>query len=114
MSGVRATTLACVYRGTTTSPAGDPADDNTTPVVGLESFPIAITEKSKKAYDFASDTLRTIRYSIGRPSNPSLDIRKYDRIKDLTTGRIYPVDEATHLARTLAAGQSLILDLRHV
>jgi hypothetical protein len=109
-----ATTKACVYRATKTSPAGDLEDDNTTPVVGLESFPIAITEKSRRVYDFASDTQRTIRYSVGRPSNPSLNILKNDRIKDLTTGRIYPVDEATYLGRTIAGGASLILDLRHV
>lgn len=108
-----ATTTAAIYRGTKPNGLGDDVDDNTTPVVGLESFPASIIERSRRVQDPASGIWRSVRYSAGRPLDPSLDIRDGDRLKDLTTGDIYAIDEITRTPRTLGGGATLLLDLRN-
>lgn len=112
-SSVIASTRAAIYRGTTPNGLGDDVDNNTTPVVGLESFPVSIIEKSRRVQDPASGLWRTVRYSAGRPLDPSLVILDGDRLKDLTTGDIYAIDEITRTPRTIAGGAGLLLDLRN-
>ena len=112
-AGVIATTTAAIYRGTTENGLGDTVDDNATPVVGLEAFPLSLIEKSKRVQDPASGIWRTVRYSAGRPLNPSLVILDGDRLKDLFTGELYAIDEITYTPRTLAGGAALLLDLRN-
>jgi hypothetical protein len=111
-ASVIATTKGAIYRGETTNGLGDKVDDNTTPVVGLAGFPIGITERSRRVQDPASGIWRTVRYKVGRPLDPSLAIEDGDRLKDLTTGNIYVIDEITRTPRTIAGGAALLLDLR--
>jgi len=112
---VMSNTKCNVFRGTLVTDLGDVDDDNGgADVATYSSIPMAITEKSRKVFDVASGEQRTIRWSIGRPQNPALDIKRDDRIVNLADGRLYAVDEATHLARNGAGAQSLILDLRHL
>jgi hypothetical protein len=108
---VIATTRAAVYRGTTANGLGDDVDDNTTPVAGLESFPLSLIEKSRRTQDPASGTWRTVRYFAAQPLNPSLAILDGDRVKDLTTDDLYAINEITRTARTLSGSAALMLDL---
>ena len=112
-AGVIATTRAAIFRGTKPNGLGDDVDDNTTPVVGLEEFPVAIIEKSRRVQDPASGIWRSVRYSAGRPLNPSLDIRDGDRLKDLTTEDVYAIDAITRTPRTPTGAAALLLDLRN-
>lgn len=110
-----ANTQVNVFRGTLTTDLGEVADDNgATDSPTYAAIPFALTEKRRRIYDPASGEQRTIRWSVGRAQDPSLDIKRDDRIVDLTDGRIYAVDSTTRLARNGAGAQSLILDLRHL
>ena len=112
-ANVIATTTAAIYRGTKPNGLGDVVDDNTAPVAGLVGFPVSIIEKTRRVQDPASGIWRTVRYSAGRPLDPSLDIRDGDRLKDLTTEDIYAIDDITRTPRTLTGAAALLLDLRN-
>lgn len=111
---ILATTRASIFRGITVNSLGDPADDNVTVIADprLASFPISIIERSARVQDPASGIWRTIIYKVGRPTNPSLDIRNGDRLKDLRTGTIYTIDDITVTPRTISGGRTLVLALR--
>jgi hypothetical protein len=112
---VAATELVNVFRDLLTTDLGEQGDDDgTTDSPLFSAIPVSITEKNRKIFDPASGEQRTIRWSVGRPQDPSVDIRSDDRLVSLASSRTYMVDEATRLLRTVAGGQSLILDLRHV
>jgi hypothetical protein len=111
MSAGLATTRLAVYRAVTTSPLGDEVDDNSTPVIGLESLGASVIERSKRVQDPASGVWRSVPYLKARLVNPSLDVRKGDRVRDLSTGVVMTVDSLTRVPRSLAGGASLTLDL---
>lgn len=111
MSAVLATTRLAVYRGTTTSPLGDEVDDNTTPVAGLERIGASLIERTKRVQDPASGIWRSVPYLKARLVNPSLDVRKGDRVRDLSTGKLMTVDSLTGTPRSLAGAATLTLDL---
>lgn len=111
MSAVLATTRLAVYRGTHEDALGDIVDDNETPVVGLERIGASCIQTSKRVQDPASGIWRTIPYVKARLVNPALDVRKGDRVRDLSDGAIMTVDSLTRTSRSLAGAASLTLDL---
>lgn len=111
MSAGLATTRLAVYRGVTTNALGDEVDDNDTPVVGLERIPASLIETTKRVQDPASGIWRTVPKLTASPTNPAVDVRKGDRVRDLSTGIVMTVDSLTRVARSLAGAASLTLDL---
>lgn len=111
MSAVLATTKLAVYRGVTEDALGDEVDDNENPELGLESIAASVIEKTKQVQDPASGTWRTIPYLKARLVNPKLDVRRGDRVRDLSTGTLMTVDSITRTSRSLAGAASLTLDL---
>lgn len=75
------------------------------------NLPASVIERTKRVQDPASGIWRSIPYLKARMVNPSLDIRKGDRVRDLRTGKLMTVDSITRTSRSLAAAASLTLDL---
>lgn len=112
MSSVLATTKVAVYRATTQNALGDEVDNNDTPVsLSMAALPASIIERSKRVQDPASGIWRSIPVFKCRLVDPSLDIRKGDRVRDLRTGKLMTVDSITRTPRSLAGAASLTLDL---
>lgn len=110
-----ATCRAALYHGSVTNAVGDPVDinDATTLVALWASFPASLIESTRRIYDAASEAQRVIRRCTGHVPL-RLPIVAGDRIKDLSTGRLYALDEITSAGRNLAGMRDLILDLRIV
>lgn len=106
-----ATTTVAVYRGTTTTALGDDADDDSTPVAGLERVSIAITEQTRTPYDQASSELRVIRIGTARVT-PGIDIRQDDRLHDLAGDRWWLVTSGMRTRRDAIGGRTVVFDLR--
>lgn len=81
------THLVDVLRGTATDAYGDPADTDT--VVGVD-VPCSIMERSRREWDPASGTPRTVRYLWVR-FRPGAGIRDGDRLRDNAAATIYLV-----------------------
>jgi hypothetical protein len=75
------------------------------------SLPASVIERTKRVQDPASGVWRSIPYLKARMVNPSLDIRRGDRVRDLRTGKLMTVDSITRTSRSLAGAASLTLDL---
>src|SRR5688572_2818811 len=109
VSGMPATTTVAVYRGVAINGLGDEVDNNTDVEAGLEAVPTTLIERDVEVLDPSTGEPRIIRKVRARPSNPAVDIRQGDRLKDLTTGELYTVDLANRTARTLAGAAGLTL-----
>lgn len=119
-----ATTRVAVMRGTSTNPLGDEVDDTGDEAIvpELRDIPAALTERSRDVYDPASGTRRTVRIVtcrlpavIGHPDTgvrTPVALEDGDRVKDITTGRIYALNESVYVPRDPAGMTSLTLDLR--
>lgn len=115
-----ATTRAALLRGETTNDLGDEVDALT--VVELrdedgelvrvfDDFPASIIEKSRREFDEASNTWRTVRYYAGRvPSD--IPVRAGDRIRDNRDGTLFAVSEAERMARGLSGRASVTLTMK--
>lgn len=119
-----ATTRIAVLRAAEpgTSPLGDETYGEQEPVTGLGDLPASIIERTRTAWDQASGTPRRVRVVVCRTlpagTDPATGERvnfepaEDDRILDKRTGRIYAIDIATVVARSLAGMTSLTLELR--
>lgn len=104
-----ATTRAVILRGQAVDALGDEVDDNLSPV-GPE-FPISLVERSKNVQDPESGTWRAVAYVEGIVVK-RLALLDGDRLRDVRTGVVYAIREATFTPRSLAGLSSTTLDLR--
>lgn len=73
--------------------------------------PASVIQRSKRVQDPATGTWRSIPYYRARLTDPSLDIRRGDRVRDLRTGKLMTVDSVDRVARSLTGSARLSLDL---
>lgn len=107
-----ATTRAALIRGASTDNGyGDPVPSSEV-VPGFESFPASIIEKERREWDPSTNMARTVRKITGRVS-ARVPIQTGDRIKDLTTGKVYSLDgDYTYARRGLSGRSSVTLTLK--
>lgn len=107
-----ATTRAALIRsGEASEDAyGDPVTDNGV-VDGFGDFPISIIERTRREFDEASDTWRTIRYFAGRHAFTVPTVAG-DRIRDNVTGDFYVVEEVKRARRNLGGRSSATLKMK--
>lgn len=107
-----ATTRAALIRGASTEDAAGDEIESTDILVGFESFPASIIEKERREWDPSTNVARTVRKITGRVS-ARIPIQTGDRIKDLTTGKIYELDgDFTPVARSISGRSSVTLKLK--
>ncbi len=107
-----ATTRGALLRGVTTEDdLGDEIEDNATPVVGWDDFPMSLIERSKREWDPDSNLWRSIAYKVARVPS-TLPVEAGDRIRDNRDGAVYPVDSIRREPRSLAGRASVTLQLR--
>jgi len=108
-----ATTRAALLRGGATDALGDEIDDPTVVTVGartFDDFPASIIEKTRREFDPASNTWRSVRYFAGRvPSD--VPAKADDIIRDNYSGALYTVGESERMARGLSGRASVTLTL---
>lgn len=74
-------------------------------------FPVSIIETSRREYDEASNTWRSVRYYSGRVSS-NVPAKAGDRIRDNRDGSIYTVEEVERVPRGLSGRASVTLTMR--
>lgn len=105
-----ATTRAALLRGETENNLGDTVDA-LVPVAGHEDFPASIIEKSRREFDEASNTWRTVRYYAGRVLS-TVPVVAGDRIRDNRDGKLYDVSEVERMPRGLSGRSSVTLTMK--
>lgn len=86
-----ATTTVSILRGTSVDEYGDAYDNGT---VAASGIPAAVVEESRRTYDRATQTPRTIRAVRGTLGS-GVDVREGDQLRDDRTGLIYAVQAVT-------------------
>lgn len=105
-----ATTRAALLRGETTDALGDEIDALAV-VEGCDDFPVSIIERSRREFDEASNTWRTVRYYAGR-CPITVPAKAGDTIRDNRDAKLYVVSEVERMARGLSGRASVTLTMR--
>jgi hypothetical protein len=90
-----ATTTISIFRGSEEDAHGDAVDSDTAIATGI---PASLIEgRPREVNSATAQTPRVVRTATLRVAQTT-DIRRYDRIKDETTGTFYRVDDPTVMA----------------
>lgn len=108
-SAFLATDLYDVLRGTTTNEYGDEGDLDVPVGLPLQG---CVTDASRRDWDRATGTPRTVRWYTGR-FRPGSDIQAGDRLRSRTTGTVYQLDSDAELP-PVAGNVDVIVDLMRV
>lgn len=82
-------------------------------VVGLDDFPVSITEHGRAVFDPAESTYRTVRELVARiPPQVAALLLDGDRLRDNRTGDVYIIDESEPVRRSVSGRASASLSLR--
>lgn len=116
-----ATTRGALLRGETTDALGDEIDalavvvdldeDGVTILKSYDDFAVSIIERSRREFDEASNTWRTVRYYAGR-CPVTIPVRAGDTIRDNRDGKLYVVSETERMARGLSGRSSVTLTMK--
>lgn len=104
------TRVALVVPGTAEDAYGDPVGV-TTPDDGAKTYKASIIERSRTVFDDSTNTLRTIRYAVGRFMHTT-PIAENTTIYDRRTGKVWVVDEIIDIPRTIGGASDVRVILR--
>lgn len=99
------------YSWTATPEASPSIQETRTITTDYSDFPASIIETSRREYDEASNTWRSVRYYSGRVSS-NVPAKAGDRIRDNRDGSIYTVEEVERVPRGLSGRASVTLTMR--
>lgn len=105
-----ANTTVAVLRGTAANAYGDPVDTRIPVYTGISAY---LGERSKQAFDSASQTPRTVR-SVVCVVPGWTDVHTTDQIQDESTGYVYAIEDVLKPPTLMGAPVDEVLTLRRV